>query len=279
MNSSAKGRLLICPTPIGNLDDITLRVLRSLAEADLIACEDTRHTRKLLARHAIKADLVSYHEHNERRRAQELVERMRQGQVIALVSDAGMPAISDPGALLIKECRREEIEVEVLPGPSAVTAAVVASGLAAESWCFIGFLPRTAAALIRLLGDHEGETLVAFESPKRIAKTLKALAAGDPSRQVAVCRELTKVYEEVVTGSAEDVAARFSGETKGEIVLVLGKGANSRDEADLAKLVVAVGQLVDSGAKLRQAAKVVASISGEGVRPNDLYARYMKQNR
>ena len=154
----------MCPTPIGNLEDVTLRVLAALREADVVACEDTRHTQVLLDRHGIAAPLVSFHEHNERARAGELVARIATGEVVALVSDAGTPLISDPGFALVRACLEAGLPVEVLPGPSAVLTALVASGLPAERWRFVGFLPRKRAELERLLA-HAAETLVAFESP------------------------------------------------------------------------------------------------------------------
>src|SRR5687767_1887963 len=156
------GRLVVCPTPIGNLEDVTLRVLRTLGEADVIACEDTRQTRKLLDRHGIAGvRLMSYHEHNERRRAAELAQRIEGGEVVALVSDSGMPAVSDPGHLLLRECVQRDVPVEVLPGPSAVVAALVASALPPDRWCFVGFLPRKAGELRAAL-EEAGESLVAF---------------------------------------------------------------------------------------------------------------------
>ena len=198
----AAGRLVICPTPIGNLEDVTLRVLSALREADVVACEDTRRTRVLLDRYGVKASLVSYHEHNERSRAGELVGRMREGAVVALVSDAGMPVISDPGFELVRASVAAGLPVEVLPGPSAALAALVASGLPADAWHFVGFLPRKRAELERLFAAT-AETLVAFESPRRVAASLAVLASLDPERPVAVARELTKVHEEVVRGDAE----------------------------------------------------------------------------
>ena len=201
------GRLVVCPTPIGNLEDITLRALAALREADVIACEDTRHTRVLLERYGVTAPLVSYHEHNEERRAAELVERMRSGTVVALVSDAGMPLVSDPGYVLVRACVAAGLAVEVLPGPSAVLAALVASALPADSWRFVGFLPRKRGELRRLFAEP-GATLVAFESPRRVRATLEVLAELDRERAVAVCRELTKLHEEVVRGTAGELAER-----------------------------------------------------------------------
>jgi 16S rRNA (cytidine1402-2'-O)-methyltransferase len=218
-----QGCLLVCPTPIGNLEDVTLRVLRVLGEADLVACEDTRRTRVLLERHGVSAgELLSYHEHNERRRAPELLERMRAGATVALVSDGGMPLISDPGFVLVRECLAAGIAVEVLPGPSAVPVALVASGLPAAGWCFIGFLPRKRGQRERVLADA-AETLVAFESPRRLPATLDMLAHIDPQRPVAVCRELTKLHEEVLRGTAVELAERYRERPpKGEVVLVVG---------------------------------------------------------
>src|SRR5436309_4984766 len=174
----AAGRLVVCPTPIGNLEDVTLRVLAALREADVVACEDTRRTRKLLDRYGVAAPLVSYHEHNEERRAAELVERMRGGDVVALVSDAGMPLISDPGYVLVRSCVAAGLSVEVLPGPSAAPAVLVASALPADRWRFVGFLPRRRGELRDVFGSPE--TLVAFESPRRVAASLRALSELDP---------------------------------------------------------------------------------------------------
>ncbi|HUB36530.1 MAG TPA: 16S rRNA (cytidine(1402)-2'-O)-methyltransferase [Solirubrobacteraceae bacterium] len=219
----SQGRLLVCPTPIGNLEDITLRALRALREADVLACEDTRHTGRLLAHHRIPARrLTSFHERNEAPRAAELVQRMRAGATVALVSDAGMPVVSDPGFQLVRECLAAEIPVEVLPGASAPPVALVASGLPVARWCFVGFLPRKRGQRERMLAEA-AETLVAFESPKRLPATLELLAVLDPQRPVAVCRELTKLHEEVIRGSAAELAARYRERPpKGEIVLVIG---------------------------------------------------------
>jgi 16S rRNA (cytidine1402-2'-O)-methyltransferase len=268
---AAAGRLVVCATPIGNLEDVTLRVLGALREADVVACEDTRRTRTLLDRYGIPAPLVSYHEHNEERRAADLVERMRGGQVVALVSDAGMPLISDPGYVLVRACVAAGIAVEVLPGPSAALAALVASGLPADHWRFEGFLPRKAGELRRLFGAGGG-TVVAFESPRRLPATLRVLAGVDADRPVAVCRELTKVHEEVVRGSAAELAARYEADApRGEVVLVVGAASQRRDGAGApaADAVDAVRRLVAAGAKPRAAAGVVADLTGEAA--NALY--------
>jgi 16S rRNA (cytidine1402-2'-O)-methyltransferase len=263
---SAGGRLIVCPTPIGNLEDVTLRVLAALREADLVACEDTRRTRVLLDRYGVAGKLVSYHEHNERARSDELIARMQQGAVVALVSDAGMPLVSDPGLILVRACVAAGLGVEVLPGPSAALSALVASALPAERWQFVGFLPRKRSELQAVL--RIPETVVAFESPRRIGATLALLAESDPDRQVAVCRELTKLHEEVVRGTAAELARRYAGEPpKGEIVLVLGPATPT--ETDLRGPLDALRRLVEAGAKPRTAATVVAELTGTGA--NALY--------
>ena len=260
------GRLIVCPTPIGNLEDITLRVLAALREADLVACEDTRRTRVLLDRYGVSAQLTSYHEHNERGRADELVGRMRQGAVVALVSDAGMPLVSDPGFVLVQACVAAGLGVEVLPGPSAALSALVASALPSDRWQFVGFLPRKRAELERVF--KLAETVVAFESPRRLAASLQVLAAIDPARPIAVCRELTKLHEEVIRGPAGELAERYAGEPpRGEIVLVVG--AASEAEVDPAGPLAALQRLVAAGAKARPAARVVAELTG--VPANTLY--------
>ena len=265
MNSD--GRLIVCPTPIGNLEDVTLRVLSALRDADIVACEDTRRTRVLLDRYGVKARLRSYEEHNESQRAPELVEAMRGGAVVALVSDAGMPLVSDPGFVLVRACVAAGLAVEVLPGPSAALAALVASALPADRWRFEGFLPRRPAQLKAVF--EAPETVVAFESPRRLAKSLAVLASLDPDRQVAVCRELTKLHEEVVRGRASELAERYEAmPPRGEVALVVGP-APDRAEPDLGPALQSLRRLIESGAKPRPAAAVVAELTG--VSANALY--------
>ncbi len=260
------GRLIVCPTPIGNLEDVTLRVLAALREADIVACEDTRRTRILLDRYGVRARLISYHEHNEQERAVELVARMREGAVVALVSDAGMPLVSDPGFVLVRGCVAAGLAVEVLPGPSAAIAALVASALPAQRWRFAGFLPRKRSELLDAFSSPE--TLVAFESPRRVAASLAVLAAADPQRPVAVCRELTKVHEEVVRGTAAELAARYKDEPpRGEVALVVGPAPAL--QGDLGPALQALRRLIDAGAKPRPAAGVVSELTGVGA--NALY--------
>jgi 16S rRNA (cytidine1402-2'-O)-methyltransferase len=221
----------------------------------------------LLDRYGVKAKLISYHEHNERDRASELVAAMRDGAVVALVSDAGMPLVSDPGFVLLQACVAAGLAVDVLPGPSAALAALVASALPSDRWRFEGFLPRKRTELERVF--ESSETVVSFESPRRLAKSLSVLASLDPLRPVAVCRELTKLHEEVVRGSASDLAARYAADPpRGEVALVIGP-APAAAGGDLAPALDAVRRLVDSGAKPRAAAGVVAELTGASA--NALY--------
>jgi 16S rRNA (cytidine1402-2'-O)-methyltransferase len=252
----------VCPTPIGNFEDITLRVLSALRVADVVACEDTRRTGMLLDRYGVKAKLVSYHEHNEAARASGLVGQMRDGAVVALVSDAGMPLVSDPGYVLVRACVAAGLPVEVLPGPSAAITALVASGMPADQWHFHGFLPRKKGELRQVLSHGEG-TLVAFESPRRLPATLELLAELDGEREVAVCRELTKTHEEVVRGTAAELAARYATTPpKGEIVLVLAPLTPAASDAVDPAAVAALRELVEAGAHPRKAAGVVARLTG-----------------
>jgi 16S rRNA (cytidine1402-2'-O)-methyltransferase len=269
---AAVGRLLVCPTPIGNLEDVTLRVLACLRDADVVACEDTRHTRVLLDRHGIRTPLLSLHEHNERARAAELVRRIGSGELVALVSDAGTPLVSDPGFAVVRACLAEGLPVEVLPGPSAVVTALVASGLAPERWRFVGFLPRRRRELEELVSES-AETLVAFESPRRLAATLALLAELEPGRAAAVCRELTKVHEEVRRGTVSELAEHYrESPARGEVVLVLAAAA--RVGAQLSEALAALREVVAAGAKARPAAAAVARLTG--VAANELYRELMR---
>jgi 16S rRNA (cytidine1402-2'-O)-methyltransferase len=255
--------LAVCATPIGNLDDVTLRVLRELAEADLVLCEDTRRTRTLLSRHGISAKLLSYHEHNEAKRTAELIPRLVAGERMALVSDAGLPGISDPGHRLVAAAVETGIPVAVLPGASAVETALIASGFSCERFQFVGYLPRGSKALARLWDELAGwpHAVVAFESPQRLPKTLESLAASLPERQVAVCRELTKVFEEIVRGRPSDVLARFREPPKGEITLVLAPGPAEPSDAAAEEAATAVATLVAAGLTRRDAAELVSRLT------------------
>lgn len=263
--------LAVCATPIGNLADVTLRVLEELRTAELVLCEDTRHTRLLLDRHGIAARVSSYHGHNEAERVAEVMPRLLAGERVALVSDAGLPGISDPGSLLVRAALSAGVPVTVLPGPSAVETALVASGLVSERYAFIGFLPRRAAelaALWRELGGW-GWPVVAFESPKRLPASLRSLASASPERELAVCRELTKRFEEIVRGPASELAARFSEAPKGEVTLVLGPEPARQDAAAAEAAAHAVADLVASGTPRKVAAEVVSRLTG--LPRNELY--------
>ena len=223
--SGRPGTLVLVATPIGNLEDVSARALRVLREADLVAAEDTRHTRKLLSHYGIPAQVVSLHEHNERARAASLIERVLDGQVVALVTDAGSPGIADPGYPVVRAAVAAGVRVESIPGPSAVITALQVSGLPTDAFLFAGFLPPKGAARRRRLEElsAQRETVVVFESPHRIDKCLEDLEAVWGERPIALARELTKLHEQVLRGSAREVRAALRAEWKrGEMVLVLG---------------------------------------------------------
>jgi len=248
--------LYICPTPIGNLDDVTLRVLGVLRKADVVACEDTRHTGILLKRHGIAAaGLVSFHEHNEEERVQRLLPLLRQDKVVAVVSDAGMPGLSDPGFTLVRACIAENLPVTVLPGPSAVSTALVSSGLPVDRFAFVGFLARSRAKLLEQLTRFEGTgaTLVAFDSPRRIRASVATIGERWPGRQLAVCRELTKLHEQVVRGTAAEVLENLGDPVRGEIVLVIAPAA-AESEGPWTRSMAAGGPpLADAEVRARSA--------------------------
>lgn len=256
--------LAVCATPIGNLDDVSLRVLRELREADLVLCEDTRRTRILLDRHGIEARLVSYHRHNEAARTGEAVARLQREERLALVSDAGLPGVNDPGARLIAAALAAGVPVTVLPGPSAVETALVASGLVGDRYQFIGYLPRRAVELrevARELTRWPG-AVVAFESPRRLPRSLGVLAEEMPGRPAAVCRELTKRFEEVVRGTLAELAQRFAEPPRGEVTIVLGSVAPVGTEEVGEEAFAAVAELVAVGVARRQAVDLVARLTG-----------------
>ncbi|MFI5025169.1 MAG: 16S rRNA (cytidine(1402)-2'-O)-methyltransferase [Solirubrobacterales bacterium] len=262
------GRLTVCPTPIGNLGDISDRARQALTDADLVACEDTRRTGLLYERLELaRPRLVSNHDQNEAERAAQLVQQIERGARVVLTTDAGTPVISDPGFRLVRACIERGLDVEVLPGPSAVTTALVASGLPPDRWRFEGFLPRRAGELERVLSG--GETVIAFESPRRLPDSLAALATLAPERPAAVCRELTKLHEEIARGTLSELARKFREDVKGEIVLVIAPSDTVSSSPDTAFAVDALRRLVQAGARPRAAASVVAALTG--TRANDLY--------
>jgi 16S rRNA (cytidine1402-2'-O)-methyltransferase len=262
--------LAVCATPIGNLEDVTLRVLSELGAADLVLCEDTRRTRILLDRHGVRARLESYHRHNEASRAASTLQRLRQGERVALVSDAGLPGVNDPGARLVAAAAEAGLPVTVLPGASAVETALVASALVGERYQFVGYLPRRTPdrlALARELALYP-HTVVAFESPRRLPTTLRVLAGEMGDRRAVVCRELTKRFEHVSRGTLAELAATFSEPPRGEITVVLGP-APVADGGVTEESVAAVSELVTAGVARRHAVELVAKLSG--VAKNALY--------
>ena len=223
------GTLYLVATPIGNLEDITLRALRVLREVDLIACEDTRHTRKLLDHYGIHKPTLSYHEHNEAQRSGELLEKLRQGTSVALVSDAGTPLVSDPGYRLVSKAIQNGIPIEPLPGASAILAALTASGLPTDAFLFGGFLPARPGPRRKLLAKlkEEPATLVFYEAPHRIREALEDIDAVLGARPVVVAREMTKIHQEFLRGTAAGLRQALAGRPslKGEITLLIGRAA------------------------------------------------------
>ena len=262
--NSSVGTLFLVATPIGNLEDITQRALRTLRAVELIAAEDTRHTRKLLEHYKIDTPLISYHEHNKLVRVERLLETLDRGEV-ALVSDAGTPGLSDPGYLLVQAALAAGHRVSPIPGPSAPIAALVASGLPTDAFIFLGYLPRKTAERRRLLKNlaGEGRTMLAFEAPHRLLSTLQDLETiFGPERSIAVCRELTKMYEEIIRCSVSEAREHFSDiKPRGEFTLVIaGKPAKTRwGEADVRQ---ALKKRLAEGLSPSEAARVVAAEAG-----------------
>jgi 16S rRNA (cytidine1402-2'-O)-methyltransferase len=263
-----QGKLCVVATPIGNLEDMTLRGLRLLKEADVIACEDTRHTRKLLTHFAIETPMVSYHEHNEQARSEELIERIAGGDTVALVSDAGTPMLSDPGYRLIRGALEAGLPIEVAPGASALLTAFVGSGAGGAGFCFLGFLPAKKAQRRRALEQAKDYAmpLIVYEAPHRLAESLADLRDILGDRQVTVARELTKLHEEFLRGSVSEVLAALEerGAVKGEITVVIEAPAKfeAGDETDAASLRAAVDQSVKNGQSKMDAIKQVARSRG-----------------
>ena len=261
---SLSGTLYLVGTPIGNLEDITFRAVRVLKEVDLIACEDTRHTRKLMDRYGIGKPTVSYHEHNELQRSPELIAKLLGGTTVALVSDAGMPLICDPGYRLVRAAIDSGIRVEAVPGPSAVLTALAASGLATDSFHFGGFLPAKSGQRLRELEGLKdyASTLVFYEAPHRIVETLAAVEQALGNRPVVVARELTKMHEELLRGTAAEVRAALSAResVRGEITLLIGKRAGVAE--DDTPLTDAVDACVAQGMSRMEAITTVAHRRG-----------------
>ena len=263
------GRLTICATPIGNLDDLTPRVRAALGACDVVACEDTRRTGQLLHLLGIDVRMLSIEAHREESAIPDLLRRLAAGEHVCLATDAGMPLVSDPGGATVRAAIAAGVAVEVLPGADAVTTALVASGLPSDRFAFIGFLPRAAGAIGRTLDEADawGITLIAFESPQRLPSTLTLLAERAPERQLTVCRELTKLHEEVARGTAAELAARYATPPKGEIALVLAPLPATG--AAPAVVEAAIAELRAHGFGAKDAARLVAGLTGHSVR--DLY--------
>jgi 16S rRNA (cytidine1402-2'-O)-methyltransferase len=257
------GILYVVATPIGNLEDVTLRALRVLGEAELLLAEDTRRTRVLLERHGIAGRPRSLHAHNEAARAEEVLAALAAGRRVALVSDAGTPLVSDPGGRLVAQAIAAGHDVVPVPGPSAALAALVASGLPAETFCFVGFLPRKAgersARLAALAG--RGETLILFESPRRVGATLRDLAQALGERRACVARELTKLHEEVARGTLSELARRFEAGARGEVTIVV-EGAPAAEAPRPDALRARVRALLAAGESARDVAARLARETG-----------------
>lgn len=270
--------LYLCATPIGNLEDVTLRVLATLSSVDVVLCEDTRHSQALFRRHGVTPrSLMSFHEHNETARLERVLDLLRSGKEVALVSDAGLPGLSDPGFTLVRACVEAGEEVVVLPGASAVTTALVASGLPTDRFSFVGFLPKGGAKVVAFLEEahRAGGSLVAFESPHRLRATLEAVGGRWPSRKIAVCRELTKLHEQVARGTAAEVLQMLDERVRGEVVLVLGaeggSGPSGGGDAGECGPGARAGEpavrealrlLLERGFRTKEAATLVARLTG-----------------
>lgn len=273
-----KGKLYVVSTPIGNLEDISLRAIRTLKEVDLIACEDTRNTRKLLSHYQIKKPLTSYHEHNEKEKAEELLRQLRTGKNIALVSDAGTPGISDPGFRLVKAASENGIDVISVPGPSAAVAALSVSGLPTSSFSFFGFLPKTKNKKEDFLKEIRGleQTLIFYESSRRVIDTLVSIFEVFGDRQISVSRELTKMFEETIMGKISNVIERLRDKItlKGEFTIVVGGNRGEYEEASLEDLEKEISMYKERGFSLK---KTVEELAMKSKLPkNRLYREALK---
>ena len=265
------GTLWLVATPIGNLGDLSTRAREVLGQVDLVACEDTRRTGRLLAGIKVKVPLVSYFEGNERERVDELLVRLGNGDDVALVTDGGTPAVSDPGYRLVRACIDAGVEVQVVPGPSAAIAALVVSGLPTDRFVFEGFLPKKQGERVRRLEAlrHEPRTIVVFESPLRVQTLLRDVLVVIGDRDIAVVRELTKLHEEVMRGRVSQVLSRVADrELKGEVVVVID-GERVRPTPDMSACAEEARELVAGGMRKRDAAHAVAERHGVSV--NELY--------
>jgi 16S rRNA (cytidine1402-2'-O)-methyltransferase len=257
-----KGKLYVVATPIGNLEDITLRAIRILKEVDLIACEDTRNTRKLLSHYQIKKPLISYHEHNEKQKAEDLLKQLEAGKNIALVSDAGTPGISDPGFRLVKIASENDIDVLSVPGPSAAIAAISMSGLPTSSFSFFGFLPKTKNKKREFLKEVQelDQTLIFYESSKRVIDTLESIIEIFGDREISVSRELTKMFEETIRGKNSDVIGKLreKKELRGEFTLVVEANKDMNEEVSIDELEKEISMYKERGFSLKNTVEELA---------------------
>ena len=276
-----EGVLYVVAMPIGNPGDITIRALEVLREVDLIACEDTRRTGAMLAAHQIRKPLISHFEHNEERRVPELIERMAAGESIALVTDAGTPAISDPGYRLVRAAHEAGIRVRAVPGASAAIAALSISGIATNRFTFEGFLPSRDSARRKALDAlrTESRTMIFYEAARRLGETLAEMAeVFGSARDATVVREITKTYEETIRGSLAQLAERFQREQAlGEIVIIVEGGAEKTDSASSSMVALTVDDLIEVGLSLKQASALIAKLTGASRR--DVYQEALKHRR
>ena len=270
------GKLYLVPTPIGNLEDITLRAKRILQEADYIAAEDTRTSGILLEKIGVHNHMLSFHKYNSKERAPELIKLMKDGAVIAEISDAGMPVISDPGYILVQECIKNNIPVVPLPGASAFTTALIASGFDAQPFTYYGFLPRKKSEQQPFFEQMKEAraTSIFYEAPHRLIKTLNNMSAIlDSERKIVVARELTKIHEEFIRGTISEVTDYFEQNApRGEFVVLISPNAAQETQLSWAELIKAVNRLVDTGESKKSAIKTVAQENN--VSKNELYERY-----
>lgn len=272
------GKLYLVPTPIGNLKDITLRALEVLKKVDIIACEDTRQSLKLLNHFEIKKTLISYHKHNENGKSEDIIEMILQGKSVAVISDAGTPGISDPGAILVKRCVENQIEFEVLPGATAITTALVYSGLNTDRFIFIGFLPRENKDKKKVVESviDRTETIILYEAPHRIRQTLTFLRNQLGNRNISVCRELTKLHETIIRGTLDEVIELYNEENpRGEYVLVVdGKNEEeilmeNRARWQDISIEEHIKSYMESGIEKKDAIKMVAK--ERGIHKSEVY--------
>lgn len=260
-----QGTLYVCATPIGNLGDITIRVLETLKQVDFIAAEDTRHSKKLLAHYGIKTPMISYHQHNEKQRAQEIVDKIRQGKNCALISDAGMPGISDPGQIIIRMCLEQNLKIDVLPGPNAAITALVLSGMPTDCFLFLGFLPANKTERRKKLEKIKPffATILFYEAPHKLTKTLKDILDILGDRQAAVVRELTKIHQTVHKGLVSELLLLFQTEApRGECCLILAPVEEKVCQGQPANWLEEINMLESQGLARKEAMKVAAKKFG-----------------